>query len=194
MSTDPADRRARNEFGYTAWGADWLRLAEPTTVTRPDPLLPRARSIARNIDADVVIEGRIARATIARGGAASVAHVEFEPMNRDTAGAVTEFADLRSLTDDAHARLVAAGRSPAPALANADCSCRARTVRCLHVLTLLYLLVRRVDDDPTLALTLQGYTEAAPTDRPPASVAAPRWIPLSAIDPARFYEPEQPAG
>jgi len=31
---------ADNEFGYTAWGMDWVRLAEPLRQTRPDPLLP----------------------------------------------------------------------------------------------------------------------------------------------------------
>ena len=57
------------EFGYTPWGRDFLRIAEPTDVTKPEPLLPRARSLARNAMTDVRVEGRLIRGTVVRGGA-----------------------------------------------------------------------------------------------------------------------------
>ncbi|WP_448221249.1 hypothetical protein [Gordonia iterans] len=81
--TDPAA-----EFGYTPWGRDFLRLAEPLRVTRPEPLLPRARTLARTAITDVQIDGRAIRGTVVRGGQASVATLEFRPMRRETAQAV----------------------------------------------------------------------------------------------------------
>lgn len=187
-----AAARARNEFGYTAWGVDWLRLAEPTSVTRPEPLLPRARSIARNSGVRTTITERQARATIHRGAEASVAFVEFAPLSRDVTCAIRKLAGDapdHALTDDVHARLVADGHSPAPTLVAADCSCRARTARCLHVLAMLYDLVRRVDEHPSTALTLQGFGAATVdvAEADAAETAPPRWTPLTEIDPRRFY-------
>ncbi|WP_440712658.1 SWIM zinc finger family protein [Gordonia sp. FQ] len=175
------------EFGYTCWGRDFLRLAEPTRVTRPEPLLPRARSLARNAMSAVQCEDRLVRGTVVRGGAASVAYLEFAPMPRDAARAVAERVggapSTAALTDEVHAALA----GDPPELAAVDCSCRARSARCVHVLALLYETVRRVDEDPRLALSLRGYSAA--TGRPGAasSDAVPRWTPLTALDPASFY-------
>lgn len=36
------------EFGATPWGRAWVRAIEPTVVAAPNPLLPKARSLARN--------------------------------------------------------------------------------------------------------------------------------------------------
>ncbi|RJO69478.1 hypothetical protein D5S18_30465 [Nocardia panacis] len=178
---------ADNEFGYTAWGMDWVRLAEPLRVVRPDPLLPRARSIARNGGVRVEISGRIVRAAIHRGGRASVTHLEVAPLPR---GAVTDLAtlvaDATTLTDEAHRAAVAAGRSPAPELAGIDCSCSARTQRCLHVLAVLYEMARQVDLDPRLALSVQGYFEAAHDD-PQAPAQTPRWVPINSLNPADYF-------
>ncbi|MBM7367221.1 hypothetical protein [Gordonia hydrophobica] len=175
------------EFGYTLWGRDFLRLVEPTSVTRPEPLLPRARSLARNALTDVQIDGRLIRGTVVRGGDASVAYVEFSAIDRDTAqtvaAAVGPTPGVAALTDRVHA-LVA--RTP-PELAVVDCSCRARTARCVHVLALLYECVRSVDEDPTLALRLRGFRDAVDgADVPDEGVE--RWTPLSALDPQTFFE------
>jgi hypothetical protein len=35
------------EFGASAWGRAWLRLAEPDDITSIDTRLPKARSLAR---------------------------------------------------------------------------------------------------------------------------------------------------
>lgn len=179
---------ANNEFGYTAWGMDWVRLAEPLRQTRPDPLLPRARSIARNNGVQASIEGRIARATIHRGGQASVTHIEVAPLPRSVITAITEIIpDTTVLTDEMHRALAGAGISPAPNPAGTDCSCSARTARCVHVLAVYYDMARRVDENPRLALEIQGYFQAALEDSI-VPVESPRWTPINALDPANYFE------
>ncbi|WP_039799174.1 SWIM zinc finger family protein [Nocardia araoensis] len=178
---------ADNEFGYTAWGMDWVRLAEPLRQTRPDPMLPRARSIARNNGVQAAIEGRVVRATIHRGGQASVTQVEVAPLSRQTIAAIAGIVpDPSVLTDDMYRGISAAGVSLAPVLAGTDCSCTARKTRCVHVLAVFYEMARRVDEDPRLGLAIQGYFAAAPPDSD-ASAPATRWTPISALDPRRFF-------
>ncbi|MFJ1456619.1 hypothetical protein [Nocardia sp. N2S4-5] len=177
-----------NDFGYTAWGRDWVRLAEPLSVTRPEPLLPRARRIARNDDGvELEIGGRTVRAAIHRGAQASVTHVELAPLPAARIAAITAHLPpgTAELSDDVHETLRAAGISVAPRLLNSDCSCSARKSRCLHLLATCYALARRVDENPWLALDLQGYRDtAAPGD---SDTAPPRWTPLETIDPATFF-------
>ncbi|MEJ9080860.1 hypothetical protein WKY82_20810 [Gordonia malaquae] len=172
------------EYGYTVWGRDFLRVVEPTSITKPEPMLPRARSLARNSVSGVVVDGRHVRGTIARGGSASVAYLEFAPMDRaaaETLAAVVGSAPTAAaLTEQAHDTIAGT-----PELAVVDCSCKARTAGCIHVLTLLYDTVRRVDEDPRIALQLRGFHDSV--DAPPESEAVPRWTPLSALDPATFY-------
>ncbi|MEV6276175.1 hypothetical protein [Nocardia sp. NPDC051832] len=178
-----------NDFGYTAWGKDWLRLAEPLKQTRPDPLLPRARSIARNDGVQATIDGRNIRAAIHRGGQASVTHIEVAPLTRSAVTAIAELIpDATVLTDDMHRTLVGAGLTPTPVLAATDCSCSARNPRCVHLLSVLYDLTRRVDENPRVALELQGFFEAAHQD-PAALVESPRWTPINTLDPAAYFEP-----
>ncbi|MFE7741088.1 hypothetical protein [Nocardia sp. NPDC057455] len=178
---------ADNEFGYTAWGMDWVRLAEPLRQTRPDPLLPRARSIARNSGVRATVEDRVVRATIHRGGEASLTHVEVAPLSRQTITAIAAIVpDPTLLTDDMHHAISAAGIALAPQLAGTDCSCTARKARCVHILAVYYEMARQVDENPRLALAIQGYFAAAPEDsREPAPQA--RWTPISALDPRRFF-------
>ncbi|MGK8523206.1 hypothetical protein ACRS6B_17355 [Nocardia asteroides] len=178
---------ADNEFGYTAWGMEWVRLAEPLRQTRPDPLLPRARSIARNNGVQATVEGGVVRATIHRGGQASITHVEVAPLSRRTITAVAEIVpDPSVLTDDMHRAITAAGISIAPVLAGTDCSCTARKSRCVHVLAVYYEMARRVDEDPRLGLAIQGYFAAAPRNSD-ESAPQTRWTPISALDPQRFF-------
>lgn len=184
---------ADNEFGYTTWGMDWVRLAEPLRQTRPDPLLPRARSIARNDGVRSETEGRIVRAQIHRGGQASVTHIELAPLARTAVTALTAIvgAEPTLLTDEMHAAARAADISVAPELAAVDCSCSARTARCVHVLATFYALARRVDEDPRLSLDLQGFDHPEHGGAPGDSGGAPespRWIPLNTLDPAMFFE------
>lgn len=175
-----------DEFGYTSWGRDFLRVVAPVKVTKPEPLLPRARTMSRNALRDISVDGRLLRATVVRGGEASVAYVEFAPMDRDVAQTVaTEVGaapTAAALTDAVHA-LVA---SSPPEVAVLDCSCRARTARCVHVLALLYEAVRQVDADPRLALSLRGFSDAL-GDTAPVDETVPHWTPLSALDPDVFF-------
>ncbi|KAF0847619.1 hypothetical protein [Nocardia caishijiensis] len=177
---------ADNEFGYTPWGKDWVRLAEPLRQTRPEPLLPRARSIARNNGVRTEIEGRTVRAHLHRGGQASVAHVEVAPLSRAAVTAIERvIPDATVVTDDMHRALLDAGHSPAPTVVSTDCSCSARTARCLHVLAVLYTIARQVDENPRLALELQGCFDAAHGSETP--VAESPWTPVNTLDPARFF-------
>lgn len=180
---------ADNEFGYTAWGMDWVRLAEPLRQSRPERLLlPRARSLARNNLVQATIEGRIVRASIHRGGQASVTRLEVAPMTRASITGIAEIVpDTTVLTDDMHQTIVSAGITLAPVLADTDCSCTARSAPCLHLLAVLYEMARRVDENPRLTLDVQGYLPAVAHD---SGVATPdaRWTPISTLDPAAFFE------
>ncbi|WP_054814142.1 hypothetical protein [Nocardia arizonensis] len=181
---------ADNEFGYTPWGMDWVRLAEPLHRTRPEPLLPRARSIARNGGVQATVRDRVVRATIHRGGQASVTHLEVAAMSRSRLTAAAAIVgDATVLSDDVHRDLVAAGVAPAPVIAATDCSCSARTARCVHVLAVLYDTARRVDAHPRLALEIQGYFDAASAADCQVDLESPRWIPLETIDPYRYFDP-----
>ncbi|MBF6065545.1 hypothetical protein IU500_32045 [Nocardia terpenica] len=179
-----------NEFGYTAWGMDWVRLAEPLTTTRPEPLLPRARSIARNGGVRLEIEGTVVRASIHRGAQASVTHLELTPLPAATIAAIAALIPGAAveLADEHRATISAAGIAVAPRPLGTDCSCRARTTRCLHVLATCYALARRVDENPWLALDLQGYRGGgAPSAEDPAA-PPPRWTPIDTLDPARYFD------
>lgn len=180
---------ADNEFGYTAWGKDWVRLAEPLNLTKPEPLLPRARSIARNNGVQIDIEGNVVRARIHRGSEASVTHLELTTLPRTTIDALAAVipADTITLSDELHAAVVAAGISITPILAGTDCSCRARNARCLHMLATCYAVVRLIDETPWLALDLQGYRSAPPETADETSVSIPRWTPIDALDPAVYF-------
>lgn len=180
---------ADNEFGYTAWGMDWVRLAQPLHQSGPTRLLlPRARSLARNNLVEATVEGRTVRASIHRGGQASVTQLEVAPLARASIIGIAEIVpDTTVLTDDIHQAIVSAGIALAPVLADSDCSCSARSAPCLHLLAVLYEVARRVDENPQLALEIQGYTTAALHDSDAPTPSA-RWTPVSALDPAAFFE------
>ncbi|GAB4584923.1 hypothetical protein [Nocardia sp. IFM 10818] len=185
-----------NEFGYTTWGMDWVRLAEPLTVSKPEPLLPRARSIARNNLVQTEISGATVRATIHRGAEASVTYFEVAPLPADAVRAISEVVpgDAVTLTDEHRAAIFAAGIAVSPKLSAIDCSCRARNERCLHMLATCYAVARAVDENPWLALDLQGYGRIlrgggeTAGDESAADVPAPRWTPVDTLDPATFFE------
>ncbi|MFH5230834.1 hypothetical protein [Antrihabitans spumae] len=181
------DRLATNEFGYTPWGMDWVRLAEPLAQKRPDPLLPRARSIARNNGVTAEFEGRIAHARIHRGNDASVVHVEVAPMSWERITALGSGL-AGALTNEVYAAITAAGESVAPTIVSTDCSCSARTARCVHVLALFYETARRVDDDPRITLQLQDFYRATADNAAVEDAAQPpRWTLLSGIDAGDFF-------
>ncbi|MFE0751280.1 SWIM zinc finger family protein [Gordonia sp. NPDC058843] len=189
-----ADRPA--EFGFSRWGAEIVRLAEPISTRSPNPLAPRARSVARNGGVTLTVEGRSVSGLVQRGGEASVAHLEFDPMTSATAAALREMlGSATEPTDDIHRRLVQ-GPSWAPAgLEVADCSCRARGDRCLHILATLYALAAAIDREPALALALRdfeappGGAPGDPTSGPDTpSRMPPRWTALTTFDVRDYWQ------
>ncbi|TWS22204.1 hypothetical protein FK268_20730 [Tsukamurella sputi] len=180
------------EFGFTAFGAALVRLAEPISAKLPNKHAPRARMIARGGGVTLELDGRQVTARVHRGGSASIAHLEFAAMTPVTAAAFREALGARPEPDDAvHAAVRAAGADPAPALEAADCSCTARSTMCVHVLAALYALAVLVDNEPNTVLTLQGYGTGpgAAAPQPDGTVhdrPVPRWTPLATLD-ARDY-------
>lgn len=178
-----------DEFGYTPWGRGWVRLAEPLSTTRPEPLLPRARSIARNGGVQLEIEGTSVCARIHRGGQASVTHLVLAGLPPAQIAAIADRipAQAVELSDAIHAELSAADLTPTPRLADSDCSCSARTPRCVHLLATCYVLAQQVDENPWLSLDLQGYrTGGQPNDADRNTLPA-RWIPIDTLDPVAYF-------
>ncbi|WP_055475856.1 SWIM zinc finger family protein [Gordonia sp. HS-NH1] len=185
------------EFGFSRWGAEIVRLAEPISTRSPNQLAPRARSVARNGGVTLTVDGRSVSGLVQRGGEASVAHLEFGPMTSATASALRELLGASTEpTDDMYHRLVeAAAWSPA-GLDVADCSCRARGDRCLHILATLYALAAAVDREPALALRLRDFegsldgssVDAAPDPDAPSSRIPPRWSALTAFDVRDYWQ------
>ncbi len=174
------------EFGVTAWGADWRRLAEPTTVDRPNPALPQARSLTRH---DHVHDLHIATGTItATVDDREPRHVSIalptwtDAQHRQATAHLAEQGAADDLPDIAHNTLRDAGLEPAPdpATTTAECDCTNRTRPCAHILAVYYETARRLDERPRLALTLRH----ADTTRADESTSR---IPLTRIDPASFY-------
>ncbi|GAB2739969.1 SWIM zinc finger family protein [Amycolatopsis magusensis] len=159
------------EFGITVWGRDWVRLAEPTSVTRPDSRLPKARSLARREQVREVglvpgvvtsaVEGHRVRITVPQWDAATLETAR-EKLRGD------------DLPDAVHADL------PGMSEVRADCDCAQRRNPCLHALATFYEVARRLDERPRLAVVLRGLTGHAPARD------ASR-IPLGLIDPDTFY-------
>lgn len=177
------------DFGFTTWGADLVRLAEPITATGRNTSAPTARRIARNGGVLLEIDGRQVTARIHRGAQASIAHLEFAAMEPAVLAALREEMGSRSEPDDTvHAALRARGLQPTPSLDAADCSCRARSTMCVHVLAALYALAGAVDHAPSTLLGMQAgsvaddSTEAAGHDGPP-----PRWTPIAALDVREYF-------
>jgi uncharacterized Zn finger protein len=173
------------EFGSTTWGRDWLRLAEPTRITRPSPALPRARSLARNdrVQHLDLTPGYIA-ATIDDRRQQHI-HITLPTWNKtQLATARTILADARGeeLPDQLHTTLVQAGLplAPDPDTLHAACSCSSRTHPSPHLLAVYVELALHLDEQPRNALLLRGLTDT------PTSAATSR-IPLDLIDPATFY-------
>ncbi|MGX1805947.1 hypothetical protein ACWIGI_09540 [Nocardia sp. NPDC055321] len=179
-----------NEFGYTGWGMDWVRVAEPLNQTKPEPLLPRARSIARNNGVRTLIEGNHLQANIHRGSEASVTYLEVTPLDGPTIRALEQVIPptALTLTDEHRAAVAALGIPLTPHLARIDCSCRARNDRCLHFFATCYALARQVDETPWLALDLLGYRNATPGPETDETQPPARWTPINTLDPKTFFE------
>ncbi|AXB42615.1 hypothetical protein [Amycolatopsis albispora] len=159
------------EFGTTAWGRDWVRLAEPTSVTRPDSRLPKARSLARR---EQVHEVALAPGTVTATVDGHHVRLSVPLWDNNILHSASEKLHGDDLPDAAHADLPPMGEI------RADCDCTQRRNPCLHALATFYEVARRLDERPRLALVLRGLTTTAPARN------ATR-IPLGLLDPATFY-------
>ncbi|MCK2239810.1 MULTISPECIES: hypothetical protein [unclassified Crossiella] len=172
------------EFGATAWGHAWLRTAEPTRVTRPNPLLPRARKLSRDysITGLTIVPGQLTATMGAHQVQITVPQWPAETLTLVT----TLLADHPpaapgDLPDTLATTLHRAGVEIAPPSDSllAQCDCRDRRAHCVHVLVTLYLLVQAVDERPALAVELRGAVITGPAD--------PDWVPLGEVSVAGFY-------
>lgn len=174
------------EFGFTAWGADIVRIAEPIEASTPNTSAPRARSIARNGGVTVNVDGRQVTAHVHRGGSASIAHLEIAAMDASVMAALREEIGTRTEPDDAvHAALRARGLRPQTTLEAADCSCSARARMCVHVLAALYAFAAVVDHSPATLIGMQS-GDATPDNAAP-DAPAPRWTPVAALDVRDYF-------
>ncbi|MCF8611144.1 SWIM zinc finger family protein [Gordonia sp. HY285] len=181
------------DFGFTTWGADIVRIAEPITATVPNASAPSARRIARNNGVTLEIDGRQVTARVHRGGEASVARLEIAAMESAVVVALREEMGSRTEPDDTvHAALRARGLRPAAALEAADCSCRARKTMCVHVLAALYALAALVDHAPSTVLGMQsGQGSADDADTDAVDGPPPRWTPIAALSVRDYYVAER---
>lgn len=173
-------------------GHAWLRTVERTDEM-PNPLLPKARSIARNQRVALDVAPGLVTAAVSDDGKIATVRVEL-PTWPDDIGE-TALSHVRQskasnpgalagdLSDSLADDLVEAGVPIAVSLneAVATCDCRTRKRPCAHILATIYALTLRIDERPHLAVELRtGRTaNAEPVD--------PGWIPLTQIAPATFY-------
>lgn len=158
----------------------------------PNPLLPKARSLARNgaVTSLIAETGRLEGEVAVRGvgyrvriGLPQWAGRRQKDAAELIAKALADSSGLASgdLPDALTADLARHGIGIAvPADERvATCTCSARRRPCVHVLTALYALVQHIDEHPMLAVELRtsGVEEPSDTD----------WIDLADIDPTNFY-------
>lgn len=176
------------DYGVTAWGRAWLSRVEPIHFSGPpDSALPRARTLCRRALSDLTIDGSTVIAHVTGTGRHPTVTLEvptWTPKERATAAGIIGRADAEpggDLPDRLVGELSTAGVTLAPPIT--DIAVSGAGVKRHHVLAVCYALIRRIDEEPVLALRLR-----APTDGV-ARVASvpPDLIALTAIDATTFY-------
>lgn len=180
-------------FGATPWGKEWLRRVEPITATRPNPMLPRARSLARSesviVDTNTIGSIRCVVSAGKKIETATFAVPRYSAAHKRTAlrivtGHPTHGRGSGDLPDALHAELVLRGLAPVPTDVDTACTCSSRTDPCVHVTAATYAISLIVDQSPTTALAIRGLdlAEAAASTDFPA-----RWMHIESVDAAAFY-------
>jgi uncharacterized Zn finger protein len=175
------------EFGATAWGRAWVRTIERTDRP-PNPLLPKARSLARNQAVTLsVTPGRVDADVVDRGAAHRV-RIDVprwpEPTRAEAARLVADAGHrglaTGDLPDAIEAQLRGRGIATAatPEADTSGCDCRTRRRPCVHVLAAVYALAQLVDERPALAVELRSVEVAAPSSE---------WIPVTHLHATAFY-------
>lgn len=174
------------EFGVTAWGRDWRRLAEAATVTRPNAALPRARALSGNDQIhDLHLTAGAITATVDDREPRHV-KIQLATWNETQHRQATTLLQAHTATDDlpdsVHAALRDVGLhlAPDPLTTASECDCRTRSRPCAHIFAVYYEMARRLDERPRLALDLR-HAESPRTNEPTSRT------PLALIDPTNFY-------
>jgi uncharacterized Zn finger protein len=181
------------EFGATPWGRAWVRTIESTGIAAPNPLLPNARSLARNNAVSLTAAAGRIDAEVTASGKAHRVLIDL-PLWSEREQAVVEPLIAKALADH---RGLAAGDLPDTLATDlrrehvdiavpadqqaAECDCRTRRRPCVHILATIYALAQRIDEHPALAVGLRS------SGGEPAGPADPDWIALADIDAATFY-------
>lgn len=170
-----------DEFGLTAWGRDWIRLAQPISITRPNPALPRARTLARN---DKVVEVVITAGAITAEVSGKRKYVVSLSCPTWTEPDIRRAEDILAavpagdLPDSVHVECIRRGLVMLEEV-TAICDCTQRATPCVHILAVFFEIARRVDEQPLLAFELRGVRGRSDRD-------ATRIL-IEHIDPANFY-------
>jgi uncharacterized Zn finger protein len=179
------------EFGATPWGRAWVKTIE-STAGLPNPLLPKARSLARNHAVTLsVATGRV-DAEVTAAGVIHRVRIDVPPWPEPTR---TEASRLATEAARTH-RGLAAGDLPDTLVADlrrhgintavrpdehtSICDCRSRRRPCVHVLAAVYALAQLIDERPALSMELRSPGPA------PAARSAD-WIPVTELAAADFY-------
>lgn len=180
-------------FGSTPWGKDWIRRVEPLAVTRPNPMLPRARGLVRK-DAVVVEHDDIGqfRCVVSAGKKAETVIISlprFTAAERNSVLGVLarhapRTASSGDLPDEVHAELVSRKIAPLPETVESSCTCSARIQPCLHVTAGTYAISLITDQSPAIALAVRGVDVLASTA---SDTYPPRWRLIESVDAAAFF-------
>ncbi|MDJ0363185.1 SWIM zinc finger family protein [Rhodococcus sp. H29-C3] len=183
------------EFGATIWGRDWVRLAEPMQISKPNPRLPKARSLARNghVEIGPLAAGTI-RCAVTAGSTTETVSISIPSYLPDEIRAVTALqasadaieAKGGDLPDTLHAQLAEGELSAVPSTADCQCTCRSRAQPCVHKLATFYVLSQRIDEKPSLALELRGIATVRELPSRTA-LCTERWAALTKIDMAYYF-------
>lgn len=182
------------EFGTTPWGRDWVKRVEPIKVTRPNPLLPKARSLVRGGHATVELEaGKIAvlitisskqhtvSITVPKYTAAEKKRV----LQQLNAAGVASTAS-GDLPDALHEKLLAEQLAPVPDSIAAMCTCASKVPPCIHVTTAAYAVGVFMDRTPLDALTFRGVL--VPTEQAHCGSTQPdRWVMVTELNASAYF-------
>ncbi len=168
---------ARNRFGQTWWGSQWLNALEEVDW---DNRLPRGRRYANNGSVrSLSVDGRTVTAKVqGRRAQAYRVHLAMPPLSSRKVGRLAD--DLASdsalisqllnrtldpqVLDYAEARGIALFPETWQDL-DMDCSCPDWAVPCKHLAAVIYLLSREIDTDPFQVFRLRGVDLIAELER-----------------------------
>ena len=178
------------EFALSNAGRAWLRRIETLHPSGPDPTLIAARRIARNSPHAVTIDGQSVHVTLVGRHHKHQLTLDVPPWNPTAADIVDDLTRRHPIValDDLPDYLLTSLLEHRIDLAPHIDEIHVRPPDAARRLTLaaLYKLVQRIDEDPRQALVLRlpaSHEHGGPTPD------AAHFVPLSDLDPARFYAP-----